>query len=557
MVPHVFLKDLRHVRWPLLAWLGIVVGRFAVAAAMSEFAFAGGVLQIALENVAGLLTIVDTLMLLLLVSWLVHDDPLVGADAFSLTRPIPRTALMAEKLIFAAIFLVAAPALGEAAAVAVVTRMPSDSARVLPPLLFEQAGWVAVLLAVATLTPSLTRLLLTLAGCVIAIVIALSVNTTVLMTLADANSYHESALRDVTSSAVSAWVLIAGMLAAIAWQYGTRRTGRGWAIAIAAVAASVWVGDVWPWRFAAIAEPDPGEWARDTARVAAVVDRGADPYVSDVFAIRRGARAKKQIALPIRLTGMPLDYSNESTSIRARLQFPDGRSVESAQGIGVAVRSAAETDSHGYLTRLQSALGAIRLLAAPSDRAYSQWPVVLLVDSGEYERVAQMPGRLDATIHFLLTESREIAALPLVEGARSRTGPAQFEIRRVVKRRDSAAMLIRQSQTSASWQPASQRSYQFVLRNRSRGEALLGDSEPAGGHGLQIGGWSFTQETTSRLAFADVIAHYPSQATLLPAGASAEIDMGWLNGAELVVVETAYAGHVTRTFTLEGFQMRK
>src|SRR5204863_9213972 len=97
-VRHVFAKDLRRLRWPLAGWLAVVVVRVVAAAAVSESAFAPAAVEAAIQNVSALLTIADILMLVLLVSWLVHDEPLTSADAFWLTRPIRPTMLMLAKL---------------------------------------------------------------------------------------------------------------------------------------------------------------------------------------------------------------------------------------------------------------------------------------------------------------------------------------------------------------------------------------------------------------------------------------------------------------------------
>ena len=62
---------------------------------------------------------------------------------------------------------------------------------------------------------------------------------------------------------------------------------------------------------------------------AAVLDLNAPPNVSESF-FSRATIAKKQIAAPLHLSGVPSDYSVQSVGIRARLQMPDGAILESA-----------------------------------------------------------------------------------------------------------------------------------------------------------------------------------------------------------------------------------
>jgi hypothetical protein len=553
IVRHIFAKDVRHLRWPLAVWLAIVVGRIAATAAISALTFSGGAVQIAVENVSALLTFVDVLMLVLIISWLVHDEPLIGADAFWLTRPIHPGRLMTAKLAFAALFLVVAPVLGQSLGVALVMRTAGDAVRVLPVILFTQMLWVTVLLAFATLTPSLNRFLFTMAGGVAAILVALSLNTTLLFMIAEGSSYHESIVPDTTASVVGMWLLLAAMLAAVASQYWTRRSTQGWLIAIAGVIVSLSAGSLWPWPIGTSVEPEPGAWSHDTTRVAAAIDRNADPYVSDGFMFRR-ASAKKQVAMPIHLTGVLPGYSSESTAVRGRLEFPDGHVLESSQGISVPVHREGGDDPFDYATRLQAVLG-VRLLSPPGNRSYTQWPVVLTVTDADYERYGQVAGRLTATMHVFLREALEAVSLPLREGATARAGSTRFEVRRVLRRPDGCSVLVRQSVPGAVNQYGMTRSFQYVLRNAQRGEALLGDTDPLTDRPMLFGGWSIGLETASRLAFSDVIMHYPSRSS--PSDASARIDAAWLDGTDLVVVETNYAGRVTRSLAIDGFRMRK
>ena len=89
---------------------------------------------------------------------------------------------------------------------------------------------------------------------------------------------------------------------------------------------------------------------------------------------------------------------------------------------------------------------------------------------------------------------------------------------------------------------------------------MRGDNQPLSNSGLLLGGsflrgaFSFEiNDTGFGFVFADLVAQFP------PHGAYPEalpIDGAWLDGAELVVIETAYAGRVRRTLTVDGFRMR-
>src|SRR5438552_3079009 len=93
-VLHVFKKDLRRLRWVIIAWIAVVVARLILKTAGAELSFDAMRRQFVVGNVSELLLFSEILLLALIVSGLVHDEPLVGADAFWLTRPIGARTLL-------------------------------------------------------------------------------------------------------------------------------------------------------------------------------------------------------------------------------------------------------------------------------------------------------------------------------------------------------------------------------------------------------------------------------------------------------------------------------
>jgi ABC-type transport system involved in multi-copper enzyme maturation permease subunit len=558
IVGHILGKDLRRLRWLLLAWLVVVFSRVAVTAARSDLAFEDITRQLALDNVSGLLMFVDMLMLVLLVSLLVHDEPLVGADAFWLTRPIPRATLMMAKLVFAGLFLIAAPAIVQSTAVASVTRAAGHSVRLIPGRLFSQSLWVAAVMAVASLTGSLTRFLLAMVGAGAAVVLASAAFTTLIFMTAEETSYPSPGLADLTTVIVGSWLCLAVAVAVVAMQYRVRRQRLAFSVGIAGLIVSASLAEVWPWRFARVSEPDPGAWSRDPARVAAVLTAG-EPHVSDELGIRRRAMPRKQIAAPIRFAGVPPRYVS-SVGVRSRLEFPDGSAVQSAQGISVPVRrDGGDPWLFDSTAPVRAALPQIRLLQPSDEPRFTQWPVVLTVTADEYQRFGATPGRLTATIEAFLQESRLVGSIPLVEGARLGAESLQFELRRVVRRPDGCSVLLREIAEGAG-RPGIPRSFRYLLRNRPRGEAVLGDNEQITNGSLSFsnavlfGGWSVEGRSASGFGFFDRVERYPARSTFTTAG---QIDAGWLADADLAVIETVYAGRVSRPLVVEEFRMRQ
>jgi hypothetical protein len=88
---------------------------------------------------------------------------------------------------------------------------------------------------------------------------------------------------------------------------------------------------------------------------------------------------------------------------------------------------------------------------------------------------------------------------------------------------------------------------------------VLGDNEQITNGSLSFfnvvlfGGWSVEGRSASGFGFFDRVERYPARSTFTTAG---QIDAGWLADADLAVIETVYAGRVSRSLVVEGFRMR-
>ena len=92
-----------------------------------------------------------------------------------------------------------------------------------------------------------------------------------------------------------------------------------------------------------------------------------------------------------------------------------------------------------------------------------------------YERRAGTRGKLSAKVDFLI-QKLEITPLDMEEGARYRRGSDHAEVREVtILGKGKKVMWITLKESSHSLLSDRPRSRWYVLRNRSRGEALLGD----------------------------------------------------------------------------------
>jgi hypothetical protein len=289
-----------------------------------------------------------------------------------------------------------------------------------------------------------------------------------------------------------------------------------------------------------------------------VLDAGVAPRSSDELGFNRAA-ARKYVAAPLRLAGVPPAYSADRIATKTRIEFSDGARLESAQARGVDVELPAPGLSV-RMTRLQSALGDMHLLTLDEGRR-SSWPALLNVSDQEYERHGRTPGRLTAMVHFFMYRSRLIGVIPLATHTSVQDGP-RFQVLRVLRRPGGCTVLVRRIGAEPLSRPSVPKQYDFILRNAARREAVLGAMQllsapgPRVANALIPGGISVGSESPAfGFDFADVVAEFPERDSR-SLNATSPIDTAWLDGADLVVIETAYAGRVSRTITADGFTMR-
>jgi hypothetical protein len=557
---HIIRKDLRRMRWLLVAWVVVIIGRLVLTAAGSIVEPEDFGLQLIVENLSGLAGFVEMLMWGLLVSWLVHDEPLVGADAFWLTRPIEPNGLMMAKLVLAGVFLILCPLARETLEMGWFGAHVRDVTVAATSFVFTQTFWVLLLLAAAVLTPSLTRFVLTIAAGVAAFVMAIGAMMTLLVLIQpEEQAYYDGPMiQDSTANIVGSVLVMCVAFGVIVYQYRHRRLRRAILIGAGGLIAAAIATSMWPWHFAGGVEADPGPWAQDRTRTIAVLDVTRPPHVSEAYSFRRARTPKKQVAAPIDLIGAPADYFVESAGVRARLTFPDGTTIQSAQRESATIPHPSTDRSFGRSTHIRAVLGDVRLSPDTADN-YEMLPVVLRVTDSDYQRYGEQAGHLTATVDFQLNRFRVFGTLPLSAGAVVRDKTDRLEIVRVRRRSDGCDVLVRQFAVAPLWAAKSPRQFQYVLRNAGRGEAIAGDSEGTFPHGQFNVGALFGLSiygSGSGQPFSEwsQTLRYPTRASSSsPAG---RIDAAWLDAAELVVIESVYAGRVTRSLDVDGFRMR-
>ena len=161
---------------------------------------------------------------------------------------------------------------------------------------------------------------------------------------------------------------------------------------------------------------------------------------------------------------MPELITVQRVGVRSRLRFPDGTSIESSQSRLL----------WGIPIRHDCRVGRSALALRPRSASAPPWVPMVILTEDQFARYRGQSGQLTADLDFQLARTREVAVLPLKPGAVLDDGGSRIEIVNVQRRPEGREVTLRRwrirSLLSAEW-PVQRF---FVLRNRARGEALMG-----------------------------------------------------------------------------------
>jgi hypothetical protein len=554
---HIVRKDLRRLRWWLAAWIALLAARVLLAVIGWQAAADGGLAgQFVMEQVGGIVQLVTWLMLALLVARLVHEEPLAGLDWFWLTRPYDRWALMGAKLSTAALFFVVVPLIAEIIVMAAFEAGPADMFRASSVFLARDLRWTLGLMVFAVLTPSLVTFALGIAGTAATLTLLMLATLTFTMLTFEGETAPAAAIGGAAPAVVATAGFVTIALAVIAYQYHRRRPRRAVLLGLLGAAALVATLLLTPWPTGGSDLALPA-WAADPERVTVSVDRSVPPEIYDEPSFGPRARGTRHVYAAVTVTGVPADFRAQSVFARSRLEFSDGHMLQSGQtggGAALVAHSAAGGPAHP----LRGALGDLQVFPVfDSDRR--PMTAVLSVSPEDLARYGPQPGRLTTTLIVPLQQSRAIAALPLTERIAVRSPDVRFELLRAQRRPDGCTLLLRHWRVSSLLAGHEHRQYDYVLRNAARGEAVVGTVQ----HGFTASSSLFLLTGMSLSATAAAgfsVQHLQVEfGRRWPGGQEEQVkmDAAWLDRADLVIVETASAGLMTRTITIEEFRMQE
>ena len=503
----------------------------------------------------------------MLIPLVVQTHPLVGSDAFWMTRPIPPRTLLASKLILLVAVIVVIPVACELALMAAYKVPPRRMAAVAVQTTLWQALYLAVVMALAALTRNLARFAVLFGGLLLTLALTAVVMVTIAIARMDdaaavgvatlSTGQPPSSAGDPTSGIVFLLVIVAAGLALLMVQYATRSTRRSALVGVAGLVAAWLLPSVWPWPLL-----QPRLYAPDWAAADSMLKLSADPQsvafdTGDPWTMRKRVWSIGRAL--IRLEGIQPGWLPSVTVAGAVLELNPDVHLSSpgvAHTVSVPIGGENRPPLRGVV---QAALGVGRL--ATQDPPERERAVVLMIREADFTRYAPGTGLYRGRAVVELTREEVVGTLPVQAGATFQDGPYRVFVDEVRSASGSLGIRVRISDARSSFDRRPTPTYALYLRNQQRREAV-GSSYVYTQHNTLLtrllpglvygnGGSSSSNGFSVTGAFIRFPPGYPpSEKDRL------DIDDAWIAGAEIVIVRSTAGGSVPRSLEIRDFPLR-
>ena len=552
---HIIGKDIRDLRLllPLAGWWSIAILQVLLISVFGWIPSSPLAIEMMsgafLAGLAWLLAALDFGLLVLIVSQLVQRDSTVGSTAFWLSRPVSRGRLLAGKSLFLLLAVILPTVVLQFLTLLFNGVTLYDAFRSVPQIVVLQLLVLAVLTALACLTPNLSRMLFL--GIVPAVGLAI-VQYALRLFL-----FRTRWIRFLDDSAAIGFALflLAVAVTVVCHQYLTRQAKRSLILASSIFPGMILFMTLWPWDLWPTEFPVT-EAILDSEKVAARVEVGSlrfDRQVNrqgDEWLILRGDLAVDP--LPAGMGAIPAGISAEQISSSGKgLAHHRGRSRYLYRDLSPRFRSyfhdVWDPERAAWLARR---LGGVKFLNL--DAPSWQRPLELFAIRREhYDRHAGSPTVYQAQVEFVAQRNRMQTMLP-VPGNSYVRGSDHGRILAVTGlfyRPSDQGFNIQFSESEHRLTLDAGKTVRYLLVHPSRREALLGTRNYSFPFTLAVPHpWSgiVSMLGVSRRSFE----------FRLPEGSPALPD-NWLEGAELVRLETAHLGVFSKTIRIEDFVLER
>ena len=546
---HYLAKDLRRLRLLVALWV-LVVAAETILAGSGAAAHAQDLrLQEALQILASLLSLLKLMLACVIVPLLIQEDPLVGTEAFWLTRPIPRGTLLLSKLSFVGAFMIVPALVAELALMATSGVTTRHLLLAAPEILLKELAWFLFLAVLASLTPNFARFALVGAALLAALVL-LGLTLALVLSSEEVRAEIPVPVPDSSPVVVALLLIIAVSLWVLGHQYRTRKTWRSAALALVGAFLVLLLSDYWPWPFLKAEEPRLEIRLPQSVRLTADIGK---TWVSDMFSLRRKRRAQKNVAARLRIQGLPAAYAATPVAIRPRLEFAGGSAAQEVRNLLLSVPPDVDPSEPLEFSALRQALGGLRLHYDERFRP-SMWPVFVTVDDEFFSRHGKEPGEYSADFVFRVDRYQIVCRLPLRPGARYDNGSEHVVITDVLRQSEGCTVILRESNVNVLLEPRMRPTTRYVFANPGANEAALAREFPLQTSALHAALWDVTTEPgTARLMIRYLELRFPEER--LARKELPPINETWLSQGQLVRIDASYAGRFSKSLQVTGFRM--
>jgi len=557
LLVHCLAADVRRSWLAIAAWVLVVAGSAVVDGIRPFLASDLRVLNL-VGAVGNLLWLTELLLLFVLTALVVQTHPLVGSDAFWMTRPIPPRTLLASKLVLLGGVMVAFPVLAEVVLMAAYKVPARQTALVAANTALTRTMFVILLMTAAALTRNFSRFAVLCGSAFGAIAILISIVVAILMSRAD---FATATLIVSTSAPMPAdedptgaflWNVLAPVVgfAVLAVQYRTRSRLRAVTLGVAGLLLASAIVSVWRWPFLQPRAVVP-EWAAGASALRLSADpKSIDSREEGMFGRRTPWTS---IRARVHLAGIERGWSATVALLNASIQR-DG--IVAARTARAGFPAAVPIDANEeYPTRIvvRDLLGVRRLTESAPPKGES--PVVFVTRGADARGSMPATGLYQGRFQVTLTRHDVEATLPLTPGASHQNGSYRIVLDEIERAPGAVTLFARESRALSPFDRTLPSLYGFYLRNRVEGEALAGN-----GMDVREGpflsrfmpfGFGYSVAESSGFVARGMMIRFPPGYGIQ--GESLAIDDRWIADAELVIVRTTREGSVQRELQIPDF----
>ncbi|MDE2756630.1 MAG: hypothetical protein OXI92_08795 [Acidobacteriota bacterium] len=570
---HIMEKDFRCLWRFLIPFWGLLVFHAVLIQARSVLgpspSYEGSLfLVVALTLLLSLVGILKICWLAVIVSRLVHQDSTAGSTAFWLSRPLSGGRLLLSKSLFLGMTVISPHLLLESAMLGVHGVTLYDIFRSIPQMALPALLVTLLLMMLASLTSDLARMMLLGVLAMVAWYLASSALTELLPVFTTRGW--------IPPGAGSGWMApflpplaIAG--AVVGRQYLARGRAVSGRLAFLVMFLTLLVVE-FSQGFLGWVKHGLDRENRLSGQVSARVEKGSLAFervpVSDqalgLSEDDSEPEQERRIFLKGRivLENFPPDLCALPGLVSARLALPSGEPL-ATQANPTAhwyapLRHMADPWPHfsvpsgDELDVLGQVLGEVRFLNAPGDGSVHPWVDLFGVSQDLHERYGGVGIAYSARVDFLLLQAEVTAVLPLKRGAVRRSGSDRTEILWIGGTGRGLTVELKETVSRVAADGWAMTTH--VLRNPSTREVWLG-----GGDGTSVS----NQDGLAMLpglypAWIPPSLHFLTSELRfrLPEG-SPPLPETWLQGAELVRIETTQLGVMSKTVRIDDLVMER